>query len=123
MNFNITSPCGNCPFRREGGIRLHPQRAREIAKAAILATGKAFPCHKTVDYDTADENGDTVPSGDESYCAGAIAFALNTRMENQLLRIARRLGMWKPRDIKNRAEVFRSVSEMISAQLDRKVSR
>lgn len=117
MNFNLTRPCRDCPFRREGGIRLHRERAREIAKNTILAQGASFPCHKTVDYDSCSEDGAPLPSDGESYCAGAIAFGLNNRMLNQILRIAQRLGMWKSKDIKDRQQVFGSVSEMVSAQL------
>ncbi len=86
-----------------------------MAKNACLAVGASFPCHKTVDYGNEDDEGNALPTGDESYCAGAIAFALNMKMENQILRIARRLGMWKPKDILGRNEVFGTISEMLTA--------
>jgi hypothetical protein len=111
--FRLTKPCHNCPFRREGGIRLHPERAREIAHSQIRAVGGMFSCHKTVHH---DDDGEHAPHEKEQYCAGAVAFTINVGSENQLLQVSRRMRMWHPRDIEERDEVFRSVDEMVAAQ-------
>jgi hypothetical protein len=111
--FALTAPCATCPFKRAGGIRLRRERAREIARAAIDAQGQYFPCHKTV---THNDEGESVPSNDQQYCAGAIAFALNVGRVNQYLRIMERLGGWNPEAIRGRQLVFDSVAEMVNAQ-------
>ena len=40
-------PCVNCPFLREGGIRLTEERARELAENAVSRDGVRFYCHKS----------------------------------------------------------------------------
>lgn len=30
MRFDMKKPCDNCPFLRDGGIRLHEERVLEI---------------------------------------------------------------------------------------------
>jgi hypothetical protein len=116
--FDMKRPCDNCPFRKEGGIRLHPARARQIAKSQIDGQGATFPCHKTVNYDAVDKDDD---SGNHAwqrgnqYCAGALNFALNVGSLNQMMRIAARTG-WNPERMQDRSRCFRSVKEMVSAQ-------
>lgn len=69
--FDLKRPCDNCPFRKEGGIRLHPGRAREIARGQIDNPGMTFPCHKTVDYEAEDANDDNRPMKREDSTARA----------------------------------------------------
>ena len=77
MDYDQTTPCSNCPFRNDGrGVYLSPDRVDEIE--AALERGP-FPCHKTIDYDQADDDiytDDLVDlSGpaftNASHCAGA----------------------------------------------------
>lgn len=111
--FNLTRPCDNCPFRKVGGIRLRRERAREIAKNAILHQGQVFQCHKTV---THDDDGEYVPTERDQYCAGALNFALNVGSLNQFMRISHRIGSFKPKAMRDRDECFGSVAEMLAAQ-------
>lgn len=116
MKFDMTTPCVNCPFRKEGGIRLHPSRAREIARAAVDAQGMMFPCHKTVDYDAVDEDdGSYRAQTEDQYCAGALAFANNVDSHNQIMRIAMRIGLWDPEAMRDADQCFASVAEMVAA--------
>lgn len=99
--FKLTRPCDNCPFRKVGGIRLHPERAIEIANNAIRAQGATFMCHKTV---THDDDGEHAPTDTEQYCAGALAFALNVGSLNQFMRIAMRIRNWNPKAINRKSQ-------------------
>jgi hypothetical protein len=124
MRFDLTKPCDNCPFLKEGGIRVHPERAREIAESQINGEGggASFACHKTT---IGDGNGDLVQGPRSQYCAGALAFAIKVESFNQLLQIASRLGWWDPSAIQPQAieTVFGSVLEMVAGQIERPVPK
>jgi hypothetical protein len=122
MNFTMTEPCSDCPFRRVGGIRLTPDRVEEIAGMMLDGQGGTFPCHKTVDYGQEDDDGDGDsltwrPSGTkEVHCAGALIFAEKLGNATQMMRIAERLRMYDARKLMGSpavAEVFDSIDEMM----------
>ena len=54
MRFDLTTPCGNCPFRNDRGpFGLRADRVREIlggGKGKAWWPAPSFVCHKTVDY-------------------------------------------------------------------------
>lgn len=118
MNFDMKKPCHNCPFLKEGGIRLHRGRARQIAKNSLSDKGKTFTCHlTTVDLD--DEEGSTVDGPNAAHCAGALIFSEKNRVQTQMMRIAGRLGMYAPESLMANKEavgsVFDSLAEMVKA--------
>lgn len=124
MRFDLTAPCDNCPFLREGGIRVHPERARELAESQTEHQGSTFACHKTTVPDLNGE-GDLVETPNSQYCGGALAMSAKLGLYNQSLRIAHRLGLWTPSQMtaEGKARVFGSVLEMITAQTPRPLPR
>lgn len=114
MNYGMKTPCDNCPFRKEGGIRLHPRRAKEIA------TGDGeFPCHKTTVEDTASEDGGLVATDNSAFCAGFLIFREKLDHPNQMMRVCERLGMYDARALMENnpavPEVFDSMEELAEA--------
>ncbi len=73
MNFDLKTPCKNCPFRTdETGIRFAcKDRAREIAEQAYR---QGFPCHLSAVLleETEYDDGGYVPGENTQHCAGAI---------------------------------------------------
>ena len=68
MDFDLKSPCNNCPFRRDCLVGwLGEDRAKGIIKSITEKAG-TFRCHKT----GRTTGGKKV---DEQHCAGAIIFA------------------------------------------------
>jgi hypothetical protein len=112
--FELASPCESCPFLREGGERLLPERVRAIAGDMLRLDGGAFFCHQTVDY--ADAFG--AITVDSQHCVGALLFALKHGRETAVTRSARRLG-WDPAGLRGRERVFDSVEELLRAATDR----
>lgn len=105
---HVSKPCDNCPFLREGGIRLRRARIVEIHDK-----GGAFPCHKTVDHDARDRSS-------ERECVGAIIFAYKESGPGvgQLLRVAERLDLVDRRLADDEhPEVFDSLDEMLEIAL------
>lgn len=87
--YDMPRPCSNCPFRRQGGVRVaNIDRAEEVCGQDGM-----FPCHKTVDYSD-DGDGKTTPSS--KACAGSLIYQMKTGQPNQMTRIAGRLGMFDP---------------------------
>lgn len=84
--------CANCPFAPSGpGAELRrslrPGRFEEIAQA--VWAGVPFWCHKTVEDDGWDDEGDDyTPAGTERHCGGALAFV--RRAEENRRRAERR---------------------------------
>ncbi len=125
----MTKPCNNCPFRREGGIRLTPERAEEIALCAAPLDGRGatFPCHKTTKDSTGDEGeNDRVATDESQHCGGALMFAYTVGHTSQMLRIAERLGMIDRAFADNPDPdnlIFDDVDEMIEANQERVARR
>lgn len=110
MDYSKTTACSNCPFRREGGIRLTLERVIEITQSE-----GAFPCHKTTET---DDEGELVRTGKEVHCAGFLILREKQQQPNQMMRIAERLGMYNAEELmksKSVCEVFDSVDEMKKA--------
>lgn len=141
--FDLPRPCDNCPFRRVGGIRLHPERARSIAESQTDPDGESFPCHKTVPEEVQEtlaaieaewpeandafrQQGAGViwPKGMQ-YCAGAIVFGRKHGNMPAVLQIAERMGALRPELgwRQTTDAVFDSVLEMVAAQTPRKPPR
>jgi hypothetical protein len=91
MNYDLKSPCSNCPFlKRDGAVRLSKARAREIAGMMLSPGGGDFVCHKTSKTTSNAEK--------QSHCAGALSFALKNGNMTQMMRISERLGMFDPQE-------------------------
>lgn len=112
MHFDLHVPCGNCPFLRNGGIRLTKPRVKQICRDILSDQGKTFACHKT----TADRNGELVEVMSSRHCAGALIFSHKHGNSTQMMRIAERLRMYEPRKLMANQEVvdmvFDNVREM-----------
>lgn len=65
----VKIPCKHCPFRNDVTPYLHPERAAEIAYAA-LNQYSSFSCHKTTEYDNESEEGDMMVTERSKECAG-----------------------------------------------------
>ncbi len=119
MKFDLTTPCGNCPFKREGHIPLRPDRAEEIADGQLRSNGPTFTCHKTA---TAGRSGMQVNGKNAAHCAGALIFQLKNDNMTQVVRVAHRLKLFDPERLMSNeaavASVFDDESEMIEAYTD-----
>lgn len=116
MEFTLTTPCGDCPFRRVGFIALRADRVREIAGLSLGPQGGMFACHKNVHHDEEDEEGDPILSGDEQHCAGAFIFAEKHDNPTQMMRIAERTGGgYDRRKLTGQDDVFDDLREMLRA--------
>ncbi len=63
----MKQPCKHCPFRKDVKPYLHPDRAAEIAYAA-LNPYSSFACHKTTEYNEDLEEQEETCNSKE--CAG-----------------------------------------------------
>jgi len=118
--FDMKTPCDNCPFLKEGGIRVSKSRTR-----SILNDSTSFPCHKTVNYDAGeDEDGESVidNTAHTKVCAGYMIMLFKADKPNQILQIASRIGPLNlDRLMKNNPavdRVFDSFDDMIEASED-----
>jgi hypothetical protein len=109
VRFDLKAPCADCPFLREGGIRLGKARTREIAEGVTGNPGASFACHKTT-----GAAGPRPRSGEE-HCVGALVFAGKVGSYSQILRIMGRLGAFDPDDLEKRhgSKVFASLREWL----------
>jgi len=65
----IKRPCKHCPFRNDVRPYLHPDRAADIAYAA-LNPYSSFPCHKTTESDEDGDSGERLVTENSKECAG-----------------------------------------------------
>ena len=114
MNFTLSRPCAKCPFRKD--IRAYLRKARVVEIVTALKTGGTFSCHETVHL---NDDGDPVqPMPEEQFCAGAMVMLENAEIAplNQMVRIAERLGFYKPEKLDRESPVFDCFTDMIEAQ-------
>jgi hypothetical protein len=130
MNYTMTKPCPECPFRRGdrkpgGPVRLMSGRVDDIAGNMLGGRGD-FPCHKTTvptdddDFEDGDGCGGRKATKDSVHCAGALIFAEKNNTDTQMMRVAGRLGMYDPRKLDQASftEVFDTIEEMRATALD-----
>lgn len=114
MEFDLKKPCDNCPFLREGGIRLTVPRVRDIAEGMLDSQGVTFPCHKTT---VDDGEGDLKEGPNSRHCAGALIFAEKNGNATQMMRVMERLHAYDAAslmaDRSTVALVFDDVDEML----------
>lgn len=120
MQFTMTKPCANCPFRTDRPFHLDPERTRDILHA-ITVGQQTFACHKTVDYSHDDDEGDGRHHKKTQHCAGALILLEHIDRPNQMMRIAERLGLYDRTKLDMDAPVFRTPQAMQKAMntLDR----
>ena len=111
--FELTAPCENCPFLRQGGVRLLPGRVLRVAGDMLRDDGPPFFCHKTLLY--TEEYVEVTRQS--QHCAGALLFAAHHGRETVIMRQARRLG-WDPASVQGQDRVFGSIAEMLAAAAD-----
>jgi hypothetical protein len=118
VKYDLIRPCKDCPFRTDIRPFLTTARAEEIAET--LLSGGTFACHKTVDYSGDDEDEDGFSegqvTGQSQHCAGAMIMLEKMEMPNQMMRIAERLGMYRPDKLDMEAPVFEDDVEFAAVQ-------
>lgn len=117
MNTDMTTPCPNCPFRTDIPAYLRKARAEEIIRGITEEDG-TFSCHKTVDYDSVDEEGESCPQNTDqtNHCAGAMILLEKMEQPNQWMRWMERLGFYDHTKMDMDAPVFDTPEEFIDAQ-------
>lgn len=113
MKYELRSPCDNCPFRKDGGIRLRAGRVRELI-AATGNPGGEFACHKT----TRDKDDRRIATAESQHCAGALIFADKRGTSTQMTRIMERLGGFDVTRLKGHDLVFDGPREMLASAID-----
>lgn len=104
--FKLKRPCNNCPFRKGMGANFRLPKAR----LDEIASGAAFQCHKTIDYDEFD---DVVARQGEhpQQCAGLMAVLHREGRTNQIMQVATRLGGFNPDTLDPDNEAYESLDE------------
>lgn len=93
--YKMKAPCANCPFLKEGAIKLRPGRVDDILDGLMKDDHKPFMCHKTLDG-VENEEGGYEAAGTEKMCAGASAVLWKRRMPSVGMRLAIVLGIATP---------------------------
>lgn len=103
MNFDLTQPCGNCPFKKDQSY-LTKSRIRELEKN-LIENDQAFICHKTKNKHYKNRQ----------HCAGALIILEKLKSPNQGMRIAERVGIYNYRLLTKQETVFDTFDEMEAA--------
>lgn len=113
--YTLKGPCSNCPFRNDQESYLRPDRVVEIGNA--LLRGEEFHCHKTVDYSTENEEGETEGrvAAKTRVCGGAMATLHREGRDTQMERITARLGL-PVAETDPDAPVYDSIAEWVRAK-------
>jgi len=110
--YGLTSPCADCPFRRDVTPYIRARRVLEIEEALERAE---FPCHKTTDLEDEDPESEHIPGPDEMHCAGALILLEKLKRPSQMMRISERVGLYDSSKLNMAAPVYASFREMYRA--------
>ncbi len=110
MKYDLTTPCGNCPFRKDRPFHLRAGRVEEIRRGLVRGD---FPCHKTtIDIEGGDGTGERMAVPESKHCAGALILLEKTEEPSQMMRICERLGFYDRSKLHMNAPVYDSWEEM-----------
>lgn len=112
MKYTMTSPCAECPFRRDRAGFLTRPRAQAIADG-LLAPGETctpFPCHKTIDYGL---NTDGCQTANTQHCAGALILLEKIGQPHLAMILGRQLGEYPGRPDVGNPYVFHKMKEFV----------
>jgi len=111
----LKKPCEQCPFlksdvqpKNQGW--LGEARARGIYES-IAAHDNGFPCHKTA---TLDDDDNTITTGREKQCAGALILQKKQEFLCQPMRILYRLGRLDLESFQDEGKVVDTPEEFIT---------
>lgn len=117
MKFDLTTPCGDCPFRSDIHFGLSPARVRGILgdsrKGKAWWPASSFPCHRTIEY--TDGDGAIIPPSAQQ-CAGVMIILTRENRPNDAMQIAQRFGLWNPGTLNMEAPVYHSTDAAIRGQ-------
>ena len=86
MNYTLTEPCEDCPFREGTENAYTDERLEQFASGE-------FPCHKTAKLREDKEGcGEFVATRNSLHCAGALIFLEKRGRAHQMMRISERVG-------------------------------
>ena len=102
MDFTMTNPCDECPFRAD---KIFPLESGQVIE---IVEGGKFPCHKTLNADMEDV-------GEAAACAGLMILLEKENMPNQIMRIGERSGFYDRTKLNMDAPVYASIEECIEA--------
>lgn len=100
--YNVTSPCSECPFRKDIKPYLTKARAQQLV-TKVIKGDNTFTCHKTLKNPI------------KSHCSGAVHLIVKEDHPNRSLYTARILGLYKE-DFRNPDLVFDNAQQFIDAQ-------
>lgn len=109
MEFDLRTPCKDCPFRKDVLPYLSPERAEDIGDAIL--SGQTFTCHKythSLGYE----------GEKEKHCAGATIILEKEEQPNQMMRIAERIGLYDRTKLNMDAPIYDTVEDFIGAVED-----
>jgi len=117
MQYNLKSPCSDCPFRNDKDPFITGGRAQEILDGITTGDGY-FYCHKYVEYDQEDESEDGddtnyLGHAGDQMCAGSMIMLEHMEQPNQMMRIAERLRMYDHTKMDMVAPVFKNGDDFV----------
>lgn len=115
MNFNMITPCPDCPFRNDRPGFLHPLRAQHIIRD-LTTRQQTFACHKTtVSVQDGEGHSEPLHGPKTQHCAGATILLEKIGRPNQMMRWMGRLGGYDPETLDMAAPVFDTPAQFINA--------
>jgi len=106
MDYELTKPCKNCPFRTDclKGW-LGEDRAEEIVN------GGEFACHETTTF---DDEGEPIESDKDKHCAGFLILLEKVQKPHQMMRICERLVFYDLRNLNMGSPVFDTAEDFVA---------
>lgn len=125
MNFNLSGPCANCPFRTDVATNYGWLGHARAAGIAEDLNEWAFACHKTTVDDDFDEEYDEPQersfNAKEQHCYGALVMLEQEGklFDNRMIQIAYRMRIFKnPDNLKLDLPIVENRNEFIAMHSD-----
>jgi len=119
VKFDLTRPCGNCPFRSDKPFHLLPGRVREIlggGEGRRWWPAQSFPCHRTIVYGDGEDGDETTIPPTAQQCAGVMWILHKENRPNDAMQLGERFGFWNPATLDPTAPFYNSTEDAIRGQ-------
>src|SRR5476649_2648599 len=93
--FKLKTPCADCPFRKEGGVRHGGLPAFAYASYFVQGDGATFPCHRSVPARTERGSWSKWQDG-QVMCAGGLILAEKVHMRSRTIQACINTGAHDP---------------------------
>jgi len=107
MEYKLTTPCNDCPFRSDKKFHLSEGRVNNITRG-LLYQNTPFSCHKTT-----TQAGKKCEDKGSQHCAGALIFLEQMHRPHLAMVLGEKLGLYDSSKLDKSIPIYTTTAKMV----------